>query len=540
MKKDAKEAKDVPAGAETPEVVIEKGTKSVRQRVHIAVKVVLYLAVGALFLAILQPQLPDVITAFENPSGVSAEELVLRKERDRVTVGIVYSEYDEWAPAECERLGEKIGAEYDIITEIMSDGSLSALSEGVYDLVISVGHTSMCGESYLSCYMRLGSLGYEIGHTEDASGRTVSVDIIAFGAETARTAVDRFASYFLQSSRLLRAADRLYVSVVQTEDASLPVIMRTDVGDGIGILTVTKPGADTNSLAALDALIADSSPDLVVFCGGLDCGCSGRSELATAWAEISALLNWRGVRFCCVFALEDRTSAVPEEVIYEVISSCQGFVENSAALSDRGRGDGRQAGGRTCLTFTDPGGTPVYSLYMIDAAGFDGAAEVRETSDWMLSVSRAIERTTGRTVPSSLICPGITLSAAASLPPFSGDEIRDGVTVNEAVDPYLLSFSDLLGETLSAVRVSGLVCTAGNTNTGVAARDSTLFGDAPGDARPVSLGLTGSLGFNSFGLGGRFELNNSLRGGVVISAGAGGDEPSMEYRYASKLGAVKR
>ncbi len=528
-------------GTAQPGTVIEKGRKNVRQKLHAAFKVLLLIAVGALFLAILQPQLPDVIVALDNGKGVSAADLLNEKDGSQVMICLVYSERDSWAAGECHRLSEKIQAEYDIYTEVSSDGSLSAFSEDLYDLIITVGYTGLSAENYLSCYNRLGADGYEITHTENADGRTVAVNITAFRAEPAREAADRFADYFLEGSRLFRSADSLYVSVTDTDGSFQPAVIPASGNSEFSVLTVTKPGGDTYSLAALDSLIKDSSPSLVVFLGGLDCGCSDRTELAAAWTEISALLSLRGVPFCCVFTYEDAQSAVSRQILCEVIGSCPGFIDTGLSGSNADDGGERyETDGRSCLVFEDSAGMPVYALYALEYSCFDSAQTVSETSEWMCEISEILRRTCGRAVRSGIVLPGILEAAAAELPAFGGDVIQEGVTVNENTAQATLSYSSLIYDALTYTNAGCCLFTAGNTNTGVLVRDSGVFSDDASVPYALSFGLSGSLDFNSYGLGGRFELNNSLRGALVLTYSRSDNAAYLRYRYASELGAVKR
>ena len=540
VKKESRyDADDGRDDAETAGTVIEKGRRCAGQKLHAAFKILLFLLAGVLFIVILQPQIPDVITALDKGKGISAEELMNEKGGSQVMICLVYSEHDSWAPDECRRLAEKIQAEYDIHTDVAEDSSLSAFSENLYDLTISVGYTALNRENYLSCYNRLGADGYEISHTENADGRTVAVNIIAFREGTCRIAADRFADYFLKSGRLFRSADRLYVSVTHMDPVFQPVVIPTGEVSDVSILTVTKPGFDRYSLSALDALIRDSGPSLVVFCGGLDCGCSGRTELAEAWSGISALLALRDVPFCCVFAYEDGQSAISKQVISEVVESCGGHVGNGLTRTS-GDSDDNASGGRTCIVFENKGEIPVYALYMMDYSCFSGTDGVSRSAEWMKTVDGILERTSGRDVQSGIVFPGILDCVASELPDFGGDRLQEGVTVNESTDGCSLPYGTLLYETVASINTDCCIFTAGNTNTGVLLRTLSVFDGEPGSDNSVSLGLTGSLDFNAYGLGGRFELNNSLRGGLILTLQAGSGTSSLIYRYAADLGAVKR
>lgn len=449
---------------------------------------------------------------FLSVGGITAGELVENDGGDGVKMAIVCSE-DPWAEPEGIRLSEKISASYDFYPEVVTEERFRESDYANYDLTVVIGHTGLSGACYLDEYSRLGEDGYEISPT-DKGGKTVAVNLLAFSGTGARSASDRFISYFLSEERLFRSPDSLYVSISDTESV-VPAVIR---GKNTDVLSISVPGGDGYSLRALDAMLAKTSPSVVVFNGGLDCGKTDRTGISEAWTGISAVLEKHGVKFACTFSEDDETCSVGTGVLLEVVSSFPGYIGETAGSDPETVPDCR------LIVLCDSENVKKTALFLIN-----GRSAAEKRLDASVNELSRLEAILDRSIPEGLPVQVI----AAGIPEKAADAIHSGsgsFTNVESMKPYELKSADKLLPNIISDENGCYIFSAGNTNTGTGI--AALYG------AKAQIALTGSLDFESPGLGGRFELNNSLRGGVLSTVSDG--KISLRYVYAADLGVTGR
>ena len=498
MKRPRKRIKDIYSRTiiENPGAVYRGMRDREKKTVRVILRVLLAIAGCAAVLLLLRG---TALPAVEQRLGITAEDLI--EKHGNIFLCIVYSPLDDWGKETAESLRERLSGIDDLKSAVITDEEFtdpsrepfpgerySASGEktdgGGYCLAVVIGHTVLSSEDYVAACLRLGTDGYEI-FNRSADGRLPeAVVITAFESGSAAEAADRFADYFLSADHFTRLFGRMYLTRRGKNIPDAPVYVSAGE-DFNGILTVSRPSAAEASLDSLGRMIDASKPAAVLFNGGLACGCTSAEDIASSWDAIAALLEKKGVGAFCLFSHADGSlpSSVTEESLRETVSGRLG-------------GDSFICAGGGWMIFTSDGVTPVCALLICTDAAADA------------SFYRVICRAAGRTVPGAAVFPGVT---AAALRSPVGETSDPGYLfgIYEIPDRYLGSaFDALFGKLLE----TGLPCVffAGNNNAGVF---DCEFGGYAG-----TVAFCGSVDRDSYGLGGRLDLNNSLRGGILLEA----------------------
>ena len=408
---------------------------------------------------------------------------------------VVYSERDDWSPAEAELieilLKKKIGAKCIILSDSEYDPD-TPYFDGDPVLTVNVGITNLLQESYLDVLARLGSEGLEVVGTD---GR---IDIISASSERVREAIQKLAASISYDGVFEIDSDVFFCDARPSELSDLSPALTVD-GDA-KILVFSHIDGSEYTLRALEGIISHAAPDLVVFNGGVDGGASSRAELSDIWEAMSAILNKTSTPWC--FTPGKLTGKLSRITVCEVISSFDGCILPT---------DGDEVAHKV-VHIGDTNGRVTSSIYIADLFGsaedlcarieFDSAAFARATD-----YKRAV----------TAILPALPKQLCAASDKLPGSYVSDKLT--DIFDSLEKAGSDVY------------VCAADPINPAVEKTDL------------ARVALCGSIGFDSLGLGGRFDYNNSLRGGVLLTLSlrrADYTEAEISYIYAADLGLTKR
>lgn len=270
------------------------------------------------------------------------------------------------------------------------------------------------------------------------------------------------------------------------------------------VICLSSPSTDTHTMNAISALVDASDADLVVFNGDLDCGATSRYELAAAWKQISDALALRSASF--IFTLSS-AEALPDVMLCEVISSMKNCI---------GGGDGIYT---VCHESGEPLSAIVASSNGEDDATDGVVAAIAELTPFWKS-------STGKKFPILTVFPDAPegLSRTATALSARGTPAPDTSASTAAV--------------LNAAFTAGadhLICGGSKNSYGVAEKLLDTLPDGYTAALSPRMALCGAIGYTEEGLGGRFELHNSLRGGVSFVASD--DSCAFSYLFAAKYAA---
>lgn len=482
---------------------------------------------AVLIIGLLPAAVQDPLVDAANPVGN------MFAARETLTVGVYYPEDDMWGSEQAEYLAEQM-SQFDnielMVIPVAADGTEKTDTYSDFGLRISVGYTARQSETYFDAYSRLGGDGMEISRSDNSGGGSdgTEIYITAFDGGRVRDGIDRFLRYFRSSGKLVRIDSKMYVT--ETGDTSgaaggyYAIQMQLPEGSTrFKVLTLSEPDADEYSLRALKLLLEAETPSLVVFNGGLDCGASDRASLAAAWAQIAGVLDGAGVQWC--INLGENDSGEMRILECEVITEQPGCITppgicTASVLSSTGtiiinNSDGTEAG---ALFLVDCGDTRLYS----------------SGCDMITGMSELLVRSSGSTVSDGFVTiSSCTLPQLADALNNTAADYPDIVAYTSFTAPGAEGSGDIFDASLAA-GTTNFICGSGTTSTGTASVPCV------GVENGLTVGLCGSLGFDSPGLGGRFDLNNSLRGGILLTLEirrAGYSVTDMKYLYAALLGA---
>ena len=411
---------------------------------------------------------------------------------------IVYPERETWGSELADHVATMVASKFHAHFITLSDREYLALDEGtlaLYNadptLTITLGITDLIDEAYLSVLSRLGNDGLEIVRN---GGR---IDIVSASASRINDSAQKFISS-LSFSGSYEISEDFFVSdpIPSTGTEFVPDI----ITDGeVKLLTFSHVDNNTYTIKALRGIIGSVKPDLVIFNGGVDGGCKTRHELALLWGEIAAILAESNTPWC--FTPGNLSGYLPRIVVCEVISSFEG-----------------------CLRTFNGDGAVTYSLTVANSAGdVTSTVYVGDVYNSSESLCELIE-------------------SDSKLYALASDYDRKVICILPAIPEQLPSLEDVCAEYASD-KLTDLY------DAFVAAGGNTLV-CAADPAHPFviehkngTLALCGSIGFSARGLGGRFDYNNSIRGGMILTLTphrAGYTTAKVAYTFAADLGLTER
>lgn len=425
---------------------------------------------------------------------------------ERLGVLIIYPKRDSWGADAADYLSDALLERYDIDVYstndcdfIHDDTSLTAFNNATLTVVLGV--TDLLDENYLEVLSRVGYEGLEIkvetrkdvgANAEDTLQYLEDEDgnIVAEGLDSSATSsiieilspsygrvcegIDSFLSAFYTDGYHYRIKRTLSESELMPPQGELLVSDQITLEDGrLDVLTVSYIDGNSYTLRALEVMVDETKPDMVLFNGNVDCGAKTRSELADAWRAVSSILCERDIPW--MFMPGDlKSSHLSRITVLEVISSFDG-----------------------CLLPLEADDTVEYVLTVNDADGMPSAMVIfADTGADMYALCDIIEadiplyaRLIDREIP--------LLAFMPSLPSCLTETIVGGESNSALTDLY---------NCLIENGAEFIVCSTSPTV-------SRSYTHASG----TTVSLCGSLGFDAPGLGGRFEYNNSERCSLLLS-----------------------
>jgi hypothetical protein len=466
-------------------------------------------AIVLIFAVLLVTMLPAAMPESEYPEDIPTATMPFDDEMPEIDATarpdlfphlvVVYSEGDSWGKEVASHLVSALEPRFHAHFVMLSDVEYLALDEdqlalynGNPSLTLNLGITRLLNESYLEVLSRLGSQGLEIRRTKDR------IDITSASLSRVHEGVKAFLDA-LSFDSSFTVSDELYLLDAKKEDATdfKPDI----VTDGeVKLLVLSYLDSNPYTLRAIGGIIAHTKPDIVVFNGNIDGKAETRAELAAMWQAIADLLKKTETPWC--FTPGALSSNLPRVTVCEIISSFEGCIRPISGDADAS----------FSLTVANSNGIVTSSIYVGDT--LSGNASLCELIE---SEARLYARASDYRRSITAILPALP------------KQIYDSC---EELNPSFVSknLSDLY-DSLEASGADSYICASGTTATG-----SVKFADG-------TLALCGSVGFDSYGLGGRFDYNHSLRGGVLLTLTphrAGYSQPELSYVLAAELGLTER
>lgn len=410
---------------------------------------------------------------------------------------IVYPEADGWGEEIAVHIKASLQGRFHAHFVILSDKEYLALDEAtlaLYNadptLTVTLGITKLLDSSYLQILSRVGADGLEILQSGSR------IDIISAASVRVREGAEAFVDAFsylggyIISEELFRFDLRPSPETDHSPDI---------VSDGeVKVLTFSHVDANSYTLRALEGIIAEIKPNLVVFCGGVEGGAKTRQELTAIWQSISDILAKTSTPWC--FTPGELTGNIPRVTVCEVISSFDGCIKK---ITD---------GASYSITVANTSGTVTASIYVADIY-----ASANDLCDLIEYESKLFERASSHKRSITAILPAVTKQIAAKAEGIAGEYISS--VLSDVCDSLILAGAD------------NFICSADPASPALI------------DCALGKIILNGSLGFDQIGIGGRFEYNHSLRGGGLLTLDlrrAGYTEATLSYVYAAQFGLTER
>lgn len=453
---------------------------------------------------------------------------------------IVYSENDPWGLSAATSLKDlffqKTGASLKIIKD----------SENVARHEIRVGHTNRSGDDYITTLAALGTDGYAILLQ---SGDNIGIAALSeIGANTAvRYFVDSYVgAYRTGKLTLMRNMSISFVSRSGDEPSatlreSKKILNFTETGK-FRMLVLSDADINPNTVAAIGAMAETEKPHLVLFAGDVSGGMSSKADLEAYLKVLTAPLEDRSVPWAVIFGEQDTDGGLSAVAQMEVYSSFEHCVAKSEFVSGgtvsyflpvykAGEGEsgtvpvfGIWAMGQTgMLSLTDSGAAndPLLSEHRENGTdyGYVTSAQI----SWFTENQKVLDREAGGAMPTVMVCH--TPVPEFALIPENPEASRMLGNAGEPVASSPLN-AGLFTAILEAKNVLGLYCGHDHLNS------------FSGRYCGVELGYCASIGYDGYGFGGTFDINNSLRGGRMVELTMKDGSISLSSRmvYASDYG----
>lgn len=412
---------------------------------------------------------------------------------------IVYPDGDDWGKEEAEYLVSLLELRFHAHFVVMGDGEYLSLSEdklALYNeepsLTVSLGITKLLDESYLQALSRLGATGLEIRKSGNR------IDLISASLARIHESIKTFSSSLLFDSEFT-VSEELFI-LDERSDGTTEFAPDLVCDGEVNVLVLSYIDSDPYTLRAIEGLIDHAKPDLVVFNGNIDGYAQSRTELSALWQSISDILKKTATPWC--FTPGSLTSSLPRVTVCEIVSSFDGCIRPISGDEDAS----------FSITVANESGVVTSSIYVGDIFSDNSRlCELIENDAKLYARASDYKRSVTAILPA---IPKQIYDACR--------ELNSSFVSKNLADLY---------DSLAASGADSYICAAGATETSL----SEFEGGA--------IALSGSVGFDSQGLGGRFDYNNSLRGGVLLtltSYRAGYSLPELSYIYAADLGLCER
>lgn len=408
---------------------------------------------------------------------------------------IVYPEAESWGEEIAVHIKAELQGRFHAHFVILSDKEYLALDEAtlaLYNadptLTVNLGITELLDGTYLQNLSRIGAEGLEI--TQSGT----RIDISAASAGRVREGALAFIEAFSYLGGY-NISEELFRFDLRPETEYAPDI----VSDGeVKVLTFSHIDSNSYTLRALEGIIAEVKPNLVVFNGGVEGGTKTRQELTAIWQSISDVLAKTSTPWC--FTPGELSGNIPRVTVCEVISSFPGCIKK---LTD---------GAAYSLTVANTSGIVTASIYVADVY-----ASANDLCDLIESETELYARASSHKRSISAILPAATKQLASSAEGIPTEYISSALS--DVCDSLILAGAD------------NFICAADPASPALI------------DCAAGHIALSGSIGFDQLGIGGRFEYNHSLRGGSLLTIEhrrAGYTEATLSYVYAAEFGLTER
>ena len=499
---------------------------------HKAVRLTLHLLAALLFGAILLLVLPAAMPDGEWDGGGRIDNIFTSQSTPPPNILIIYPEREAWGEDEANYLAERISTAYSLTPTVISDNDYLASDEDTVAiltaspcLTITLGITDTAEGNYLDHYYRLGPSGLELTmsasrlpsktpildgffsfdifnteeqkNTVDTSENRTEVTIMSPSRLRVREGVERFLEHFYTNGMLYRIKKTLPFSDIQSNAqlADLPTLS-TETGK-LSIVCFSYVDGNEYTLRAMRGIIENQKPDLVIFNGDLVGKATTRAQLSKIWDAVSALLEEYSLSY--YFTVGDRSgSALGRDTVCEVISSYGNCLNPT---------DGDESSA-FAFALTDSAGNPTALVAIGDTFGDNLAF-----CDLIESHYALLRRATEADIAVIAVLPALTTQVNAVLPSLS-----PAYTSGALTDLY---------DSLTYINADAIVCAASPLDV----------------AGTGNIYLSGSIGFDSKGLGGRFDYHNGKRGAISITLEARRSaytETTVSYIFTAELGLNER
>lgn len=412
---------------------------------------------------------------------------------------IIYSEGDAWGKEEADHLVTHLAPLFHAHFVVIPDTEYLALGEDTLTLynqeptlTLNVGITKLLDESYLEILARLGENGLEI---RESGSR---IDIISASLSRVHEGIESFVNALTFDSTFKVSEDFFMLDAKGGEDSTFSPDIITD-GE-VNILVLSYIDSNPYTLRAIEGIVAHAKPDIVVFNGGVDGGAKTRAELGNMWSSISEILKKTNTPWC--FTPGNLSGTLSRVTVCEVISSFPGCIRKVSGERDAAFG----------LTVANSKGIVTSSIYVGDTFGNNTLlCEMIENDTELYGRASSYKRSITAILP--------------ALPKQLSDACED------LSDAYVSKSLYDLYDSLTAAGADSFICASDATECSV-----VKFAGG-------TVGLCGSVGFDSQGLGGRFDYNHSLRGALMLTLTPHRAEYSLteiSYIYAADLGLCER
>ncbi len=412
---------------------------------------------------------------------------------------IIYPDADAWGAEEAEHVKAQLSPRFHAHFVIISDKEYLALDEqtlSLYNaepsLTLNLGISSLLEGSYLEILSRLGRDGLEITHEGNM------INITSASPERINEGVRAFADAIGYDNKLI-ISEELYIC---DERPSPETDFKPDiVTDGeLNFLVFSYIDTNSYTLRAIEGIVGKTQPDIVIFNGAVDGSASTRHELALMWQGIADALKKTDTPWC--FIPGTLSGKLPRITVCEVISSFDGCIRKT---------NGKESGSFS-LTVANTSGEVTASIYLCDS--FDSSDELCAKIE---ADSALYTRASSRKREIIAVYPALSdrlLDKAEGLSSaFVSKELRD------------------IHDCLDAAGASLYICSESSVSP-----NTVEYSEG-------TIALGGSIGFDSPGLGGRFDYNHSLRGGLLLTLTphrAGYTDSNIDFIYAADLGLNER
>lgn len=446
---------------------------------------------------------------------------------------IVYSEADTWGLNAANSLNslffEKTGASLKIVPD----------TESVSRHEIRVGYTNRASDDYLTSVSTLGTDGYAI---VISSGD--NINIVAFSEAGINAAIKYFMNSYVGAYRggELTFANRSNFSFIsrsgEEPDISLrqsKITLNFSTNGKFRILVLSDPDANLMTVEAIETIVKEEKPDLVMFAGDASSGLTSKAELEAYLKVLSAPLEESKTPWAVVFGEQDTEGGLSVEAQMEVYSSFKYCVAKSDYVKDgtvsyflplysAGEGDSSSS---PIFGVWAMGQVPMISKTNTGAAFDDLISDYRENGTdygyvttsqiaWFSENAKILDRESGGYLPTVMIThtPIHEFSVICENPDLTGFVGEKGENISSS--PVN---SGLFAALLEARNVLGLYVGHDHLNS------------FSGKYCGIELGYCASIGYDGYGFGGTFETNNRLRGGRIIELSERNGEIALSSRF---------